>query len=504
MKTIQLIIIALLVSSFCAAQKAYSSKKAIITGTIWVSPNDTLTITYYPYKLGDTRIGGIITRHAHPDGHFRLEIENMEHPYYFSIESVKQRGILLNKQLIEPGDSLVIISDKEVILNRNNAKQSFFSITGRNADKNQLLDFFEFAMRRFKISGLIVSIINKYSNLREALTVEQKNSERYKAYLDSLVTAHHFSIPDKTKEQLLLDLKIRGINGLISVYGHLRDKYTTGKEASATALQELQNDYKEIVNPMVKKLIQDYTYPAISPDFADMATRKTLIDTRIQQGDEQQISGVQYLDVLQQWPISYREQITTTLMAYLYTYGYNVKKLPDMYPVLSSRITTPGLRYIIQNFEQLYVPGKTVPSFQLTGMNDETVRISDYKNKIIVLDFWFTGCTACVQMARVLKIIKKRLEYEEDIVFMSVSIDKNKETWLKSVAAEIYTHADFINVYTGGDAMDHPLIKHYSVTAYPRVLIIGKNNKLFTANPHMPRNYDEIELLIQDILDAKK
>lgn len=504
MKTIQLITIALFISSFCAAQTVYPGKKAIITGTIWFSPNDTLTITYYPYKLGDTHVGAIVTRHANPDGRFRLEIENMEHPYYFSIESVKQRGILLNKQLIEPGDSLMIISDKENIQNRENPTRSFFTITGRNADKNQLLDFLEFAIRRFKISGLITSIINKYSNLREALPVEQKNIERYKIYLDSLITAHRFSIPDKTKEQLLLDLKIRGINGLISVYSHLRDKYTTGKEASATALQELQHDYQEIMNPMVKKLIQDYTYPAVSPDFADMAVRKTLIDTRIQQGAEKEISGVQYLDALQQWPLSYREQITTTLMAYLYTFGYNAKNLPEMYPVLADLISSPGLRSIIQNFEQLYAPGKTVPPFQLTGMNGETVHISDYKNKIVVLDFWFTGCTACVQMARVLKIVKKRLEYEEDIVFMSVSIDKDKETWLKSVAEEKYTHADFTNVYTGGDAMDHPMIKYYTVTAYPRVLIIGKNNKLFTANPHMPRNYDEIELLIQDILNAKK
>lgn len=503
MKTIQLIMITLFVSSFCSAQTAYPRKKAIITGKIWASPNDTLTITYYPYKLGDTRIGGIITKHANSDSSFRLEIENMEHPYYFTIESVKLRGILLNNQLVEPGDSLMIISDKEAIQNIKNAKRSFFTITGHNADKNQLLDFFEFANRRFKISGLVTSIINKYSNLREALMVEQKNSQRYKEYMDSLITAHLFSIPTKTREQLLLDLKIKGIYGLISVYSHLKEKYS-GKEASAKALLELQNDYQEIVNPMVKKLIQDYTYPAISPDFANMAVRKTMIDARIQQGGEQLINGVQYLDALQQWPLSYREQITATLMAYLYTFGYNAKKLPEMYPVLTGRVTNPVLRSIIQNFEQLYVPGKTVPPFQLTGTNGGKVLISDYKDKIVVLDFWFTGCTACVQMARILKIVKERLKHEEDIVFMSVSIDKDKKTWLKSVAEEIYTHADFINLYTGGDAMDHPLIKYYTITAYPRVMIIGKNNKLFTANPHMPRNYDEIELFVQDIVDAKK
>ncbi len=365
------------------------------------------------------------------------------------------------------------------------------------------VDIFDFARFNHKISGLIINIINRYTSLREALPITQKNSDRYKQYWDSLITANDFSISNKTREYLSLDMEIQNIKSLLSVYSNLYEKFT-GKQASATALHQLQTDYKEIVEPMLKKLTSKYDFPTVSPYFLDMAVSKTVIDTRIQHSGEKVISGIKYLDAIQQWPVNCREEITTAFIASLYVHGYNIENTPEMFPVLTTLINKPALQSLIQDFEQLYVPGKTVQPFQLTGINGESINISDYKDKVVVLDFWFTGCNGCIQMAKILKIVKERLADDEEIVFMSVSIDKDKETWLKSVAEEKYTHAEFINVYTGGKAMDHPLIKRYTVSAYPRVIIIGKNNKLFTAKPHMPRSFDEIELFLQNVLDAKK
>jgi len=503
MKTIQLIIIALLVSSFCGAQTTYSSNKAIITGKILVSPNDTLIITYYPYKFGNAQVGGIVTKHANNDGSFRLEIANMEHPYYFSIGSVKERGILLDDHLLEPGDSLMITSNIQIIENDKNPNKPLFNITGHNADKNQLINIFNFAYRRFKISGLTVSIINKYTNLREALPVLQKNSERYKQYWDSLQTANHFSIPNSTKAHLLRDLEIRNITGLLNVYSHLFEKYT-GKEVSTTALQELQTDYKETVIPLINKLMQNYDYVTISPDFADMAVRKILIDTRIEHSGEKVISSIKYLDALQLWTNPLREFVITGLMAVTYTYTVSIKDTWEIFPALDTLVRKPALKSLIQDFRKLYTRGQSVAPFFLTGKNNEIISISDYKDKVVVLDFWFTGCRGCMILAHSLKIAKKRLADDTDIVFISVSIDKDKNTWLKSVSEEKYTHADFINTYTGGDGMDHPLIKRYSITAYPRLMIIGKNNKLATANPHIPNSLEEVDILVQNIIDAKE
>ncbi|HCL05346.1 MAG TPA: hypothetical protein DHW64_05020, partial [Chitinophagaceae bacterium] len=494
MKTIQLIITALLVSSFCYAQTTYPSNHAIITGNILISPNDTIIVTYYPYKFGNTQVGGIVTKHANNDGSFLVEIPNMDHPYYFSIVSVKRGGVLLDNQLIEPGDSLMITSDMQAIQQGKNTNKPFFTISGYNADKNIAIQLFEFARFSNKISGLLLSMTDQYTSLREVLSVMQKNSERHMQYWDSLVTVNHFSISRKTKDYLLLDLEVLKINGVLTVYSGLYEKFA-GNHSSETALQQLQTDYKEMVEPMLKNLISKYDFSTVSPTFLDMAFRKTFIDAKIQNNGEKIISGIKYLDAVQQWSTTWREEIITALMAYLYTYGYNVKNMPEMFPVLETMVNKPHLKSLIQNFEELYTPGKPISPFRLTDTNGEIINISNYKDKIVVLDFWFTGCNACIQMARILKIIKERLVDHKDIIFMSVSIDKKKESWLKSVAEEKYTHADFINVYTDGEGIDHPLIRRYNVTAYPRLIIISKNNKLATANPHIPRNFDEIDIL---------
>lgn len=503
MKTIQLIIIGIFLSIFCSAQTMSQNKKTIITGKISVPPNDTLTVTYYPYKLGNTLIGGTLSKYANPDGSFRLEIENMENPYYFTISSLKKRGKLLEQHLLEPGDSLMIISNKEAIENGGKTNQPPFTITGRNADKNQLMNIFSFARQQFKISGLQVSIVNRYTNLKEPLPLYQKNIKRYKEYWDSLVTAHHFSISDRTKQYLLLDLEIEHITSLLSVYNELEYKYT-GKQASASALEQLKKDYKEIAIPWVNQLILNYDFPTLSPYLFSMGLYKLLIDTRIQHGKEKIISGIKYLDALELWPAAWREYIITGFMAALYTNTLSIKDAWGMFPVLDTLVKKPVLRSLIQDFKHLYTRGQSVAPFSVTGKNGETISISDYKDKVVVLDFWFTGCKACVMLGNALKVARKRLADDTDIIFLSVSIDKDKETWLNSVAEEKYTHADFINTYTGGDGMDHPLIKRYDITAYPRLIIIGKNNKLSTANPHIPNSLEEVDLLIQNILDAKK
>ncbi len=349
------------------------------------------------------------------------------------------------------------------------------------------MNIFKFARQQFKISGLEVSISNKHTDLKEPLAIYQKNIKRYKEYWDSLVTTHHFSISDRTKKYLLLDLEIEHISALLSNYSDLEYKYT-GKQASVSTVEQLQKDYKEIVTPLVNKLVLNYDFPTLSPDLLSMGLHKLLIDTRMKHGKEKIISGIKYLDALELWPAAWREYIITGFMANLYTNTLSIRDAWEMFPVLDTLVKNPDLRSVIQDFKHLYTRGQSVAPFFLTGKAGEIISISDYKDKVVVLDFWFTGCKACIMLANALKVARKRLSDDADIVFLSVSIDKDKETWLNSVAEEKYTHADFINTYTGGDGIDHPLIKRYDITAYPRLIIIGKNNKLSTANPHIPNN----------------
>jgi len=502
MKTIQIIIIALLLSKYCYTQITQPVNYAIINGTIPASPSDTIIVTYYPTKLGNTQIGGIVTNIVTSDGYFRVQIPAMGHPFYCSILSAKWGSLLFTDQLIEPGDSLMIKAGINTYKNARNNNSPLLNITGHNAAKNQVTHLFEYARWYNKITGLITSVVDHYTSLSEALAIVEKNTLRYRQYWDSLLTSNNYGISQKAKEILYVDFEARKIKSLLTIYGALYEKFTR-KKSSAIELQKLKADYRAIIDPMVKQLINSFDFITASPTFLDMAVRKTMIDSKNLKGVTRSISGIKYLDAIQQWPTACREEVTITLMAFLYNYTINVENTTEMIYTVKPMINKTYLKTIIQEFENLYSKGAAVLPFELTGINGEKIDSRNYSNKTIVLDFWFTGCKACIQMASVLKIAKKRLGDDEDIVFISVSIDKDRETWLKSVSEEKYTHADFINAYTGGDGIEHPLIKRYSITAYPRLLIIGKNNKLSTANPHFPESIEEVDILVQNILDAK-
>lgn len=41
--------------------------------------------------------------------------------------------------------------------------------------------------------------------------------------------------------------------------------------------------------------------------------------------------------------------------------------------------------------------GKIAPTFALPGLGQDTIRLSDYKGKVILLDFWYMSCYPCVK-----------------------------------------------------------------------------------------------------------
>lgn len=122
--------------------------------------------------------------------------------------------------------------------------------------------------------------------------------------------------------------------------------------------------------------------------------------------------------------------------------------------------------------------GKISPDFKLVDLKGNEVWKNDFKGKIVVLDFWFTGCSGCIGAARTLKQIKEHFKDYPDVSFVSISVDVSKDTWRKSVDQGRYVVSDVVNLYTSGLGTNHPIVKDYNVNGYPALYLLDEDGKI--------------------------
>ena len=68
------------------------------------------------------------------------------------------------------------------------------------------------------------------------------------------------------------------------------------------------------------------------------------------------------------------------------------------------------------------VSAQEAPDFTLTDMNGKQVSLSDFKGKVIVLDFWATWCGPC--RMEIPSFIQLQSDYEDEVVVLGVSLDQ--------------------------------------------------------------------------------
>lgn len=131
--------------------------------------------------------------------------------------------------------------------------------------------------------------------------------------------------------------------------------------------------------------------------------------------------------------------------------------------------------------------------------NGEIIKLSDFKGKYVYLDLWATWCGPC--KAEIPSLMKLEEEMKGmDIVFMSVSIDKqeNKEKW-KQFLVDNKMHG--VNLIAPS-AFSTPFVSYYKVTAIPRFMLIDRDGKIYSNDYLRPRDPKLKEQLLK-LLDKK-
>tara|TARA_B100001750_G_scaffold224346_1_gene215333 strand:+ start:104 stop:1198 length:1095 start_codon:yes stop_codon:yes gene_type:complete len=76
-----------------------------------------------------------------------------------------------------------------------------------------------------------------------------------------------------------------------------------------------------------------------------------------------------------------------------------------------------------------YNPASPAPDFTLTDQNGQSVSLTDFDNKVVVLAFTYTACPdVCLAIEANLNYIDEEMSDESDLVFLSITIDPARDT----------------------------------------------------------------------------
>jgi peroxiredoxin len=73
-------------------------------------------------------------------------------------------------------------------------------------------------------------------------------------------------------------------------------------------------------------------------------------------------------------------------------------------------------------YEPLAV-GKPAPDFFLSDLNEKPYRLSDFRGKVVFLNFWATWCKPCREEMPSMEVLYKNFE-KDGLVILAVSIDR--------------------------------------------------------------------------------
>lgn len=113
----------------------------------------------------------------------------------------------------------------------------------------------------------------------------------------------------------------------------------------------------------------------------------------------------------------------------------------------------------------------SAPNFTLTDIDGNSMTLTDYRGKPVLLDFFATWCQPCMNEIPILKTIKD--QFLAELVIISVSVDPTTDT-----VANLQSFRNNYNVTWTVVRDTKNIYDAYNVTAIPTIYVIDKDGSV--------------------------
>lgn len=136
-------------------------------------------------------------------------------------------------------------------------------------------------------------------------------------------------------------------------------------------------------------------------------------------------------------------------------------------------------------YQFFHMEGKPLPEFNFTDLKGRVYNPQTCKGKVVVLNFWFIGCTACVQEMPALNKIVASYKDRSDVLFVSITPD-NPDSLKKFLEKHPFA-------YSVIPSKHKYVIDTLNIRMFPTQMIIDRKGLI----AKVPEDYKQMEIELQ-------
>ncbi|HDO36822.1 MAG TPA: TlpA family protein disulfide reductase [Nitrospirae bacterium] len=116
--------------------------------------------------------------------------------------------------------------------------------------------------------------------------------------------------------------------------------------------------------------------------------------------------------------------------------------------------------------------GRQAPSFSLDDIEGRSVSLSDYRNKVVLLEFWATWCPSCRKSVPEMEAISI-VFIDKDFVLIGINMDEGGDA-KERVRAFVQRYNISYTIVTDNGAVS----RSYGVSSIPAIFLLDRNHRI--------------------------